>query len=105
MFSFIKTKLQKIFTHITSKLGSFFNKKIVDEKTLKELEILLIASDVGINTTRTIINELKTQIHSNVTDGAQLKAALHIILLSILNKNKTPDYSQQQIFLFVGING
>src|SRR5690242_19544039 len=105
MFNFIKTKLQKIFTHITSKLGSFFNKKIVDEATLKELEILLIASDVGITTTRTIITELKKQIHSNVINGTQLKAALHDILLSILNKNKTPNYNQQQIFLFVGING
>jgi fused signal recognition particle receptor len=103
MLSFIKNKLQKIFTHITSKLGSFFNKKTVDENTLKELEILLIGSDVGINTTRTIINELRN--NTNVVDGAQLKTALHSILLSILNKNDMPNYTNQQIFLFVGING
>ena|SRR5436190_8531316 len=103
MLSFIKNKLQKIFTHITSKLGSFFNKKTVDENTLKELEILLIGSDVGINTTRTIINELKN--NAKVIDGAQLKTALHSILLSILNKNDMPNYTNQQIFLLVGING
>ena len=38
-------------------------------------------------------------------DGAQLKTALHSILLSILNKNDMPNYTNQQIFLLVGING
>src|SRR5581483_11077033 len=105
MFSFIKNKLQKIFTHITSKLGEFFNKKTVDEATLKELEVLLLASDVGVSTTRTIIADLKKQMNNNTITGVQLKEALHAILLSILTKTIPSDNAEQRIFLFVGING
>jgi len=105
MFNFIKNKLQKIFSTVTSKLGSFFSRTTIDTAALKELEILLISSDVGVATTRSIIAALKNQIGSGVIDGAKLKLLMHDILLSILIKNETPDYREQNIFLFVGING
>ena len=105
MFSFIKNKLKRIFSNVTSKLGSFFNKTTIDAQALKELEILLISSDVGVATTRSIITELKNNISSGVIDGSKLKILMHDILLHILNKNDIPDYHQHKIFLFVGING
>lgn len=105
MFSFIKDKLQRIFSTVTSKLGSFFSRTSIDTAALKELEILLISSDVGVATTRSIIAALKNQIGSGVIDGAKLKLLMHDILLTILTKNETPDYREQNIFLFVGING
>jgi len=105
MFSFIKNKLQKIFSTVTSKLGSFFNRTIIDEAALKELEIVLISSDVGVATTRSIIAELRKQIGTGVIDGAQLKKHMHTILLDILNQHSVPDIDNQNVFLFVGING
>ncbi|HLW72669.1 MAG TPA: signal recognition particle-docking protein FtsY [Candidatus Babeliales bacterium] len=105
MFNFIKSKLQRIFSTVTSKLGSFFSRTVIDMAALKELEILLISSDVGVATTRSIIAALKNQIGSGVIDGAKLKLFMHSILLDILTKNETPDYHKQNIFLFVGING
>lgn len=105
MFSFIKNKLQRIFSTVTSKLGSFFNRSVIDAQALKELEILLISSDVGVATTRSIIAVLKNQMSSGVMDGEKLKLLMHDILLNILNKNEISDYHQQKIFLFVGING
>lgn len=105
MLSFIKNKLHKIFSTVTSQLGSFFTRTIIDESALKELEVLLISSDVGVGTTRSIIAELKKQIGSTIADGAQLKSALHTILLSILTKNSPTQTPDQHIFLFVGING
>jgi fused signal recognition particle receptor len=105
MFNFIKNKLQRIFSSVTSKLGLFFNKAIIDTAVLKELEILLISSDVGVATTRSIIATLKNQIGSGVIDGAQLKLLMHDILLNILIKNEVSDYQKHNIFLFVGING
>lgn len=104
MFNFIKTKLQKIFTTVTSQLGSFFNKKVIDEAALKELELILIGSDVGVATTQLVIAELKKEIASNAT-GAQLKEKLHSILLSILLKHSVSLEHDKQVFLFVGING
>ncbi len=105
MFNFIKNKLQKIFNHVTSQLGSFFKRTTIDSAALKELEILLISSDVGVTTTRSIINNLKTQVGNTVTNGQQLKNALHQILLSMLTQQSEIDHLNQRIFLFVGING
>jgi fused signal recognition particle receptor len=105
MFNFIKNKLQKIFSTVTSKLGSFFNRTTIDEAALKELEIVLISSDVGVATTRSIIAALRKRIGTGVIDGAQLKKYMHTILLDILTQHKAPDVSEQKVFLFVGING
>ena len=105
MFSFIKNKLQKIFSTVTSKLGSFFSRTTIDEAALKELEILLISSDVGVATTRSIIAALRKQMANDVIDGVQLKAHMHTILLDILTQHKAPDLSKEKVFLFVGING
>jgi fused signal recognition particle receptor len=104
MFSFIKNKLQQIFHHVTSKLSSLFGQTHVDTATLKELEILLLSSDVGVKTTRSIIDELQNQIGKTVTNGTQLKAALHDILLKIISLNPL-NLENKAIFLFVGING
>ncbi len=105
MFSFIKSKLQKIFSTVTSKLGSFFSRKTIDDAALKELEILLISSDVGVATTKSIIAQLKKHLDAGLHDGQQLKTSMHTILLDILEKNHMPNYRAQSIFLFVGING
>lgn len=105
MFSFIKNKLQKIFSTVTSKLGSFFSRNIIDNAALKELEILLISSDVGVGTTKSIIAELKKQIDSGLNSGIQLKEYMHSILLNILTRNEIQHYGKQRVFLFVGING
>src|SRR5260221_9831811 len=105
MFSFIKNKLQKIFSTVTSKLGSFFSRTTIDEAALKELEILLISSDVGVATTRSIIALLRKQMGNATINGAELKSHLQEILLHILQSNTMPDYGNNKIFLFVGING
>jgi fused signal recognition particle receptor len=105
MFSFIKNKLQKIFSTVTSKLGSFFSRKTIDDAALKELEILLISSDVGVGTTKSIITELKKDVDSGLQDGAQLKRRMHAILFDSLKNNSFSDYRAYKVFLFVGING
>lgn len=105
MFSFIKNKLQKIFAAVTSKLGSFFSRKTIDDAALKELEILLLSSDVGVATAKSITAQLKKDVDSGMHDGAHLKARMHAILLDILTKHEVADYTRQNIYLFVGING
>ena len=105
MLSFIKNKLQKIFHQVTSKLGSLFGRSHIDEATLKELEILLLSSDVGVKTTRLIISHLRKQVGSTVTDGTQLKEALHAILLETLTQTSAPQLDDKRLFLLVGING
>ncbi len=105
MFSFIKKALHKIYTGVTSKLASLLGKESIDTDTLKELEIILLAADTGVSTTKSIINQLKAQYdRGTLKEGASLKSALHNILLAILCK---PEQSKDdaQIFILVGING
>lgn len=105
MFNFIKSKLQKIFAAVTSQLGSFFNRKTIDDAALKELEILLISSDVGVPTTQFIIDLLKEDVNEGMCDGVHLKKLMHAILLDILTQNDAPQFIHHNVFLFVGING
>jgi len=115
MFSFIKNQLTKIYQQITSQLGALFGRAQIDEDVLKQLEILLLSADTGVKTTRTIIAQLKTEWQRGALQkGADLKEALHTILLSILknpalqtklNPELAHTNSKKQVFLLVGING
>ncbi len=105
MFSFIKQALQKIYTGITSRLSGLFSKKVINEETLKELELILISADTGVDTTRMVIKELENQYKKGLLDqGDSLREALQAILCTILEK---PSIEQRDyaISLLVGING
>ncbi|TET36284.1 signal recognition particle-docking protein FtsY [Candidatus Dependentiae bacterium] len=105
MFSFIKKTLTNIYASVTSKLASLFSKNKIDANTLKELEIILLAADTGVTTTKSIIKRLQEQYdQGELKEGASLKTALHNILLDILNKPKQSS-DNAQIFILVGING
>ena len=105
MFGFIKSKLQKIFATVTSKLGSFFSRKTIDDEALKELEILLLSSDVGVSTTQSIITQLKKDIDAGFCDGSYLKKRMRDLLCTILTQVEARDIYANKIFLFLGING
>jgi fused signal recognition particle receptor len=101
MFSFIKEKLQKIYTHFTAKIGAFFSRAVIDEAALKELEIILLASDAGVKTTHAAIDAIKA---TGVCDGVGLHKTLREFLLEKFSKcffvSKNPE-----IIILVGING
>jgi fused signal recognition particle receptor len=104
MFSFIKNTLQKIYNQFTSKVSALFGRQTLDEQTLKELELLLISSDTGVKTTRSIIENLKEKFNKGeLKAGSDLKIALEQQLLHILQSKEAPTNSN--IFLLVGING
>lgn len=104
MFSFIKQKLQSIFSHISSKLSVFWSKTVIDEATLKELELILLQADTGVITTRTLITELKKQVNNGaVVDGISLRIALEKQLIAVLQSAKP--YADSTVYLLVGVNG
>jgi fused signal recognition particle receptor len=106
MFSFIKNKLQKIYSSFTSQLASLFGRTTLDEATLKELEILLLSADTGVKTTRSIIDQLKAQCSTgNLKEGQTLRTALAPILISMLNKAGKVPVDDADIYVLVGING
>ncbi len=105
MFSFIKSSLKKIYSSITSQLGTLFGREKIDHELLKELEVILLSADTGVATTRSIIEQLKKKhAAGDITEGNSLKAALHESLLSILSKPAAPSF-ENNVFVLVGING
>lgn len=104
MFSFIKNKLQKIYSQVTSKISALFSSNKLDENTLKELELILIGADTGIKTTRIIIQNLKEKFQQGqLPEGMALKDALEHELLTILRAPQAPILGP--IYMMVGING
>ncbi len=105
MFNFIRNTLSKIYTAITSPLAALFGRTSINEETLKELEILLLAADTGVTTTRSIIAQLRqTWKNGQITEGKGLKDALEPLLVNKLTIANTPLYTAP-IDLLVGING
>ena len=102
MFNFIKNQLSKIYSSFSSKLASIFGRNTLDEATLKELEILLLSADTGVQTTRTILQELQK---AQLSEDHTLRDAIKPILLNALAS--TPPYAHQdaRVFVLVGING
>ena len=101
MFGFIKEKLKKIYSQVGSKLSTLFSREKVDDDFLEELNALLISADTGIETTKTIIEHLKSK---NLQNTHELKLELSNKLLSILNEKVAPK-SAAPIIMLVGING
>ncbi len=105
MFNFIKNSLKKIYTCITSRLGSLFGQKSIDEDTLTELKIILLSADTGVKTTNHLISELREKQQAGlIPEGNALKNALHHSLSSILSKPQAPSFNEH-VFVLVGING
>jgi fused signal recognition particle receptor len=104
MLSFIKNKLQKIYNSVTSHISYLFSAQQIDDKTLQELETILLSADTGIKTTKKIINHLKEQWKAGfIKGGSDLKKTLEAQLLSILQNTKKP--TESSVYVLVGING
>ena len=73
MFNFIKEKLGKIYTSISSKLHDIFNKKSIDQATIQELNQLLIKADTGVVTTKKLIAQIEQGYkEGNITSGQDI---------------------------------
>lgn len=101
MFGFLKDKINKIFSAISSRMGSLFSLTSVDEKSLDELQKILTEADFGYSFSRKIIEKLKSK--SGLSSGSDLKNELRSILNEALGECKFS--SEGSIFLLVGING
>jgi fused signal recognition particle receptor len=81
----------------------------VDESSLDELELALLASDVGAVTSDEIINRLRERaLRHGLSDGAELKAALKEEILRILQSVETPvshPSAPPEVIMMVGVNG
>lgn len=104
MFSFIKKSLQKVYDAFTSKVQLLFARATVDQALLDELEVILIAADVGVKTTRLIMSNLKAGIaQGTILKGEDVKKALESQLNQLLAQYGASE--EGPVYLLVGING
>ena len=80
----------------------------IDEDLFDELEEILITSDIGMDTTMKIMENLRTYVKSNgLTDSEAIKEALVKVIAEIMDKgerNKLCDETPL-VILMIGING
>jgi fused signal recognition particle receptor len=105
-----KTK-QSFFSQITKAIAG---KSEVDIEFLDELEQILIASDVGLETTIKIIERLEKKVaEDKYLSSAELNTILKQVIVDILTENNTVDIEDYElpidkkpfIMLVVGVNG
>ena len=91
------------------KLKSIFSRGKVDDELLEELETLLLTSDVGIEATNHLLDELKKAAKRDKLDTpAAIQQALHDALLETLQPLEQPlDFNTHKPFVIMiaGVNG
>jgi len=108
-FDKLKQGLGKTRESLNEKINGVFSSfRKVDEDLLENLEEVLIMSDIGVDTSLSIIQKLREKIKKeNLTEEAQVKIALKQIMKETLdiaepNLNLT---TKPALILVVGVNG
>jgi fused signal recognition particle receptor len=85
-------------------------KKAIDAEMLDELEAIMIGADIGVNTTKQILDSIRDQVtRQTLKDPAELRMALKEELRKILNINYVPPTQVEEgnpfVIVMVGVNG
>ncbi|HET7347226.1 MAG TPA: signal recognition particle receptor subunit alpha, partial [Acidobacteriaceae bacterium] len=82
--------------------------RTVDENALEDLEMSLIASDIGVTTAAEIVNNLRERAkRQQIRDGAELKELLKEQLQQVLDENahEPKAVTPPEVIMMVGVNG
>lgn len=107
-FSKLKDGLFKTRKNITDKINDVLvNFKTVDEDLFDELEEILITSDVGVETTMRILDDLRLKVkQQSIKDPMQIKELLKQEMLEILGTSSEKIGSHSpEVVLIIGVNG
>lgn len=109
-----KEGLKKTRTSFSDRMNNLMARyRKVDEDFFEELEEVLIASDVGVNTVMDLVDELRMEAkRQNIKDTIQLKDVISEKLVEIYqgDEDEQPQKLKMNedgltIYLFVGVNG
>ena len=108
-FDKLKKGLGKTKNSIDEKINNVFSVfRKVDEELLEELEEVLIMSDIGVDTSVKIIDELRTKIkREKIVDEEDVKKAIKEIMREILDvaEPKLNLDTKPSVILVIGVNG
>ncbi len=107
----VKTSLTKTRQSFLSRLTSLVAKNELNEDFWIGLEETLIAADMGVDTTMSLVDKLRTRVEKeHVHETARVQEMLQEELVSILESagrapEKQPADSRPHVILIVGVNG
>ena len=108
-FEKLKNGMNKTKSSFDEKINNVFKSfRKVDEDFLEELEEILIMSDIGVDTSVKIINNLRTKIKKEkIQDEEDVKQALRKEMQAILDGNEISLHlnTKPSVILVVGVNG
>jgi fused signal recognition particle receptor len=108
----LKKSVDKTRSEIASRVeGIFTGDRRLDPEQLRRLENALLAADLGVRTTKEMVEAVRqTPDHEPLQDAGQLRAALKKQLLGILNAvpvkpNGASATTRPRVIFVVGVNG
>ena len=109
-FQRLKNRLSKTRKAFTSRIDNLLlGKKEIDEELLEELEEILITSDVGIQTTMALIDNVRESVErKELNNPADLKNVLQGKILSFLQEASKPvqaPKNKPHVIMVAGVNG
>ena len=108
LFSKIKAGLQKTKASISEGITNIINSFTkIDEDLFEELEELLVMSDVGVDTSVKICDELRARVkRDGVTDPNLIKSMMNDIIVEMLGEDKGLSLdTKPSVILVIGVNG
>lgn len=109
-FDRLKEGLKKTKENLGNQINEVFSTfRVVDENLLEELEEKLIISDISMDTTEIIINDLRKAIkNKNIKEVEEVKKELFEIIKNILSNESEEinvNIDKTKIYLVIGVNG
>ena len=107
-FDKLKAGIGKTKTAIVGNIDRVMQKFVkIDEDMLDELEETLIMSDVGVETTEKILDELRARIKAErLTEAEDARQALREIIADMIGEGEPLDLSTTpSVILVIGVNG
>lgn len=108
LFGRIKEGLKKTRNIIMNRMEDLFSQQSFDEDFFEELEEILIAADVGVETTLELVEKLRRKINAEkLKTPEQVLAALKDFILDILGRETVPLQLEHKpaVVLVLGVNG
>jgi len=108
LFSRIGEGLKRTRSNIMGRMEGLFARSRFDDEFYEELEEILIAADVGVETSLELVKKLRTQVvDSRSREAEQVKAMLKGLILEVLGR-ETVSLStghNPTVILVLGVNG
>ena len=105
LFKKIKNALKKTKNSISAKIDQIFGKGEINEEFFEDLEDILISSDLGVETSCDIIEQMKIKIKKEkIKTAEEVKEKLREVISEMLTKDEQ-EISYPKVCIIVGVNG